>query len=179
RGIRKRASVGSWLYNVAYRTALSARRRAARRRTHESQAPIAADPEARVEAAWRELRPVLDAELSQLPEKYRAPLVLCYLEGKTNAEAARQLGWTKGTGSRRLARARELLRRRLARRGLGLAGLFLMTLSPQVLAASVPAALHAATVQASVLALAGAAPVAAFASSPATSLAEGVLRAMF
>src|SRR5205807_5832522 len=115
--IRKRQSVGSWLFGVAFRTARKARADALRRRTFEKAPmhPPPADPHA--EAVWRELRPLLDAELDRLPEKYRAPLVLCYLEGKTNAEAAQQLGWTKGTISGRLARARDLPRKRLVRRG--------------------------------------------------------------
>ncbi len=65
-----------------------------------------------------ELRRVVRTALGQLPEKYRAPVVLCYLEGKTNQEAARQLGWPAGTMSRRLERARSMLRQRLARCGL-------------------------------------------------------------
>ena len=68
------------------------------------------------ELTWRELRPVLDAELERLPEKYRAPLVLCYLQGKTNEEAARQLGWPPGSMSARLARGRAMLGDRLAGR---------------------------------------------------------------
>src|SRR5436853_246974 len=67
------------------------------------------------ELAWRELAPILDAELNQLPEKLRAPLVLCCLQGKTNEEAARTLGWPTGSLSKRLARGREVLRERLAR----------------------------------------------------------------
>src|SRR5262249_20198913 len=76
------------------------------------------------EAARRELSLVLDEELEQLPETYRAAIVLCYLEGKTNRQAASELGWPAGSRSRRLARARELPRERLSRRGLALAFVF-------------------------------------------------------
>ncbi len=106
--VRKQDSVASWLYGVAYRAEVSRRAQAGRepqrpRAVGRAVEPVStADPTA--EAAWRELRPVIDEELSCLPEKYRAPLVLCYLEGKTNEEAARLLGWTKGTVSGRLQR---------------------------------------------------------------------------
>src|SRR5260370_15785969 len=69
-------------------------------------------------SSWSDLRPILDEELSRLPEKYRAPLVLCYLEGKTNVEAGRMLGLPAGSMSKRLARGRDLLRSRLSERGL-------------------------------------------------------------
>ena len=65
-----------------------------------------------------ELESVLDEELSKLPEKYRLPVILCYLEGRTQEDVAMDLGWTKGTVSGRLARAKTLLHRRLIRRGL-------------------------------------------------------------
>src|SRR4051812_36640436 len=87
RAIRKRTSLGSWLHGVAYRAALKAKAREACRRRHEREggAPRPTDPARDV--IWRDLRPVLDAALDRLPEKYRAPLVLCYLEGKTQQEA--------------------------------------------------------------------------------------------
>jgi RNA polymerase sigma factor (sigma-70 family) len=115
--IARRDSVGAWLYRVAYRIALRARARRARLAQREQ--PLGDLPVAEVGCepadllAWRELRPVLDAEISRLPEKYRAAFVLCYLEGKTNEQAAEQLGCPKGTVLSRLSRARERLRKRL------------------------------------------------------------------
>jgi RNA polymerase sigma-70 factor (ECF subfamily) len=112
--LRRPERLANWLYGVAYRTALHARKRTARRREHEREAAaMSSAPVSEPEAESRELRRVLDEELHRLPEKYRAPLILCYLEGKTNEEAARLLGWPSGSMSHRLARGRELLRHRL------------------------------------------------------------------
>jgi RNA polymerase sigma factor (sigma-70 family) len=108
--------LANWLYGVAYRVAVKARANAARRSEHEKRAPVKAWVDPVVEATAREERSVLDAVLQHMPDQYRAPLVLCHLEGKTNAEAARMLGWPTGSISGRLARARELLRERLVRR---------------------------------------------------------------
>ncbi len=120
--VGKREALGSWLYKVAYRVAVRARSAAARRARAAPPPPCAAaggdDPA--TAAAWREVRPVLDEEVSRLPDRYRAAFVLCHLEGKTNEEAARELGCPAGTVYSRLARARERLRGRLERRGLGL-----------------------------------------------------------
>lgn len=113
--------LANWLYGVAYRTALHARQRAARRGARDKEVAAMFSPLSDKEVESRELRRVLDEELQRLPEKYRAPLVLCYLEGKTNEEAARVLGWPSGSMSHRLARGRELLRARLESRLAGLA----------------------------------------------------------
>jgi RNA polymerase sigma-70 factor (ECF subfamily) len=121
--LAKPEALGNWLYGVAYRTAVKAKARAARRRETERQAASLPRPDPSLDRARHELREVLDEELSRLPEKYRAPLVLCYLEGKTNQEAARQLGCPAGSMSGRLARGRELLGERLAAREKGLAAL--------------------------------------------------------
>jgi len=119
--IGKRESVSGWLYRVAYRIALRARTKSARRGRAErplDELPIdrkSVDP-ADV-TAWRELRRLLDAELSQVPEKYRTAFILCHLEGKTCEEAAEHLGCPRGTVQSRVGRARERLRARLAQRG--------------------------------------------------------------
>src|SRR5262249_31616689 len=114
--------LGNWLYGVAYRTAARARAEATRRRFREVPLIDRDLPakESTPDGVWRDLRPVLDEEINRLPDKYRAPFVLCYLEGKTNEEAARQLGCPLGTVLSRLARARERLRLRLTSRGLTL-----------------------------------------------------------
>src|SRR5262245_32608963 len=104
--IRKRASLGSWLHGVAYRIAAKVRARSALRARHEAlvDTPATADPLA--EVTGRELVALLDEELHGLSESYRAPLVLCYLEGKTRDEAAPLLGWSQSTLQRRLEKGR-------------------------------------------------------------------------
>src|SRR4029077_15436 len=104
--VRKAASIASrkllanWLYGVAHQTALNARTARARRKTRERQATPMPEPEAGAREPWHDLRPLLDQELSRLPARYRAPVVLCDLEGATRKEAARQLGVPEGDGGR-------------------------------------------------------------------------------
>jgi RNA polymerase sigma factor (sigma-70 family) len=176
--IRKRASVASWLYGVAYHLALKARAQDQRRRAREQKAVDMPKPAAGCAAAWRELQEVLHDELHRLPAKYQAPLVLCYLEGKTHEEAARLLGWPLGTVRGRVARARDRLRDRLARRGLALsAALFGTVLAAGGAGAGVPARLLEPTLQSALHFAAGkAAP--GLASARALALAEGGLKAM-
>src|SRR5262245_28076054 len=120
--IRPHSCVGPWLYGVARRTALKARASSARRRRAEEAAgreqPRVTGP-AHAETG---LLSLIDEMIDQLPQKYRAPLVLCLLQGKSRKEAAGQLGWSEGTLSGRIARAKDLLGERLRRRGVDLAG---------------------------------------------------------
>jgi RNA polymerase sigma factor (sigma-70 family) len=172
--------LGNWLHGVALRVAAKARAASVRRRERERQVsdmPAVAPVESTT--AGGELRSVLDEEVGRLPEKYRAPVVLCYLEGKTNDEAARLLGWPKGTVSGRLARARDLLRPRLARRGLAVVSAAVaVALAEGAAPVAVPGNLIDTTVKAAALVAAGKA--AANVVSPAVAaLTEGVLRAMF
>ena len=113
--LRRPGLVANWLYGVALRVARKARTLDRRRRDREE--PMIDVPAPAVGPPADDLRPVLDAELDRLPEKYRAPIVLCHLEGRTLDEAARILGWPKGTVAGRLSRGRDQLRARLARRG--------------------------------------------------------------
>src|SRR5205085_9666932 len=123
-------------------TARKARAAAARRAARERQVTPLPEPAAAGPGPWPDLRPLLDRELNRLPDKYRAPVVLCDLEGKTRKEAARLLGWPEGTVAGRLARARKLLAGRLARRGVVLpAGALAAVLTANAAPAAVPAAL--------------------------------------
>jgi RNA polymerase sigma factor (sigma-70 family) len=177
--IRKHESLGSWLYGVAYRVARKAKVQTAQRRAHEREAVSMAPSDPLAEVDLRELRPLLFAELNRLPTTYRAAVVLCYLEGKTNEEAARQLRWPLGTVKGRLTRARDLLRDRLTRRGVTLsAGLVATVLAEQTASAGVPATLVHSTVKAATLFAAGKASAAGV-SAPVATLVEGVLHEMF
>jgi RNA polymerase sigma factor (sigma-70 family) len=171
----KRESVGCWLYGVAYRTALeaaaaSARRRARERPVKDVPHPQVAPPEA------QDWRPLLDRELSGLPEKYRSAVVICDLEGRPRKETARQLGIPEGTLSSRLATARKMLAERLARAGLAISGTALAAvLSEGLASAQVSAPLAWSTARAAALVAAG---QVAGASAPAVVLMQGVMKAM-
>src|SRR5262245_13479001 len=171
RTIRKRASVGSWLHSVAYRLAVQTKIREARRRARERQAADMRTTKPGFEAAWQELQALLDEELQRLPEKDRLTLVLCYLEGRTQEEAARQLGWPLGTVRSRLARARERLRKRLASRGLTMAaGPLALALAANTAATALPAALAHGTLEAALRIASGQAIAGAVSAHVATLL---------
>jgi RNA polymerase sigma-70 factor (ECF subfamily) len=172
-----RDSVGNWLYGVAYRTALKAKGRAARRK--EQPLMDLPQPQRTDDSAWRELRQVLDQELNRLPDKYRSPVVLCDLQGQSHHDAARQLGWPEGTLSGRLSRARAILSRRLSRHAVPFSAAALPALLGQDAAsAAVPAPLVCSTVKASLLVATGEVAAGALPVS-VSALMEGVLKAMW
>ncbi len=176
--IRKRGSLGSWLHGTAYRIAAHLRQELARR--HVREQPAAEVPETSAsEVSWREVQEILDEELGRLPEKYRLPIVLCYLEGKTRDEAARELGWGVDTLRGRLERGRERLRGRLARRGVTLSAVLLASLiARDAIGGMIAPTLVATAARAALLTVAGQA-LTGVVSVRAIRLAEGVLRAMF
>jgi RNA polymerase sigma factor (sigma-70 family) len=165
-------AVGAWLHRVAYRVALKAKARSANRQRRERQAGSGRCADPLAEVTGRELLEALDEEVQRLPEDYRAPLVLCYLEGRTAEEAARQLGCGRRTLQRRLEQGRKGLRDRLRRRGLTLPAALLTLGLTRADGAAVPATWTAATVRAALAARTG--PVA----TAAGALAEAVLRGM-
>jgi RNA polymerase sigma factor (sigma-70 family) len=119
--------LSGWLHGVARRIAARARQRQ-RRRSHRDLPLTVPDPAAVGHGIDRDIRDLLDQEIQRLPEKYRKPLVLCYLQGRTNEEAAQSLGLPKGTIQSRIARGRDRLRRQLERRGVGLSASALFAL---------------------------------------------------
>jgi RNA polymerase sigma factor (sigma-70 family) len=163
-------TLGGWLYRVAYRVALEANGRSARRRRREVGVVEMNAAVDRHREPDGELGRVIHEELHRLPEKYREAVVLCDLEGMTREQAAAQLRWPVGTVSGRLARAREILRGRLTRRGIALSTGVIGSLLAERATAAVPPAWAEATIDAATGA--GAVP------AGASALAVGVVRRM-
>jgi RNA polymerase sigma factor (sigma-70 family) len=182
RSIRAGASLGSWLYRVAFNMSIQINSEAARRQRVERRAGEMATPMKKDNARDEELVPALCEEVSRLPEKYRLPVVLCHFEEMTHAQAARQLGWTEGTVRGRVARAREVLRRRLARRGLALSvgavASELAQRSASATTAAVPAAWIDGTVKAAIAMAGGKAIAAGLVSAPAIAFSEQMVRSL-
>jgi len=183
--VRKASSVlpremlANWLYGVAHRTALKARATTAKRRVRERQVTQMPEPAATEPDLWHDLQPLLDQELSRLPDKYRVAIVLCDLEGKTRKEAARQLSVPEGTLAARLARGRVMLARRLARHGLGVSGGALaMLVAENITAAAVPTPVVSNAIEAASVCAAGQAAASGVISTKVAALTEGVLKSM-
>src|SRR5438477_3131344 len=132
--IRQGRTLPAWLHKATCRIAAKVRKN---RICGSEVSPDPCEhiaPEAQL--VWQEVRQALDEELQHLPERWRSPLVLCYLSGLTRDEAAKQLGWSLGTLKRRLEEGRNTLRIRLERRGIAAVGLALTVLTPEALQAA-------------------------------------------
>jgi RNA polymerase sigma factor (sigma-70 family) len=176
--IRSRASLASWLHGVARRVASSARSAASRRREHEQKAADLAE-QYMAEPRWDDLAQVLHEEIDQLPERYRAPIVLCDMEGLTEGQAARRLGRPIGTVRSQLSRGRQRLRCQLVRRGLAPASVVLVIADAGCSAnAVVASALVNSTVQSTMQFAVARATTAGMVSAAAAALVEEFLRSM-
>ncbi len=179
--IRERTLLTNWLYGVAYRVAHRARAKAIRRQVREIGVEELERHAAAKPADLPDIGPVLDQELSRLPAKYREPLVLCYLEGRTHDQAAEQLRCPVGTVRSRMARGRDLLKRRLTRRGCAPVAAFLggAPLLPSPLAIeSVPAPLLSATIRSALYHATSPGALAVAVTAPISTLTQGVLITM-
>jgi RNA polymerase sigma factor (sigma-70 family) len=174
--IRKAEAVGSWLYGVAYRVARKLQAQVIRRKTHSTELALVSGSDNQNDASWKEFLAVLDEELNRLPLSYRAPLVLCYLQGHTQDQAARQLDWSLGKLRGQLERGREVLRSRLARRGMSLSAALLAVNLVHETASAAPALLAGPLAAAAVTFAAGGVPSGT--AVRAAILARGVARGM-
>ena len=175
--LRRRCLVSNWLYGTARKAALNVR--AMRNLRHRKEKEAGAEKARKSVEHDRELQELLDQELESLPNKYRAAIVLCDLEGLTIADAARQVGCPQGTLNTRLVRGRAMLGKRLARHGLAVSGGVLATaLCQNAASACVPGPLVVSTVQAATLLAAGKALATGAVSAKVVALTEGVLKAM-
>jgi RNA polymerase sigma factor (sigma-70 family) len=174
-----RAMVGNWLYGVAHHTALKARATAAKRKERERQVGQMPELSCEDQPRWRDVQAVLDNELSRLPDRFRAVIVLCDLEGRTRKEAAQQLGCPEGSIAGWLARARSMLAKRLGRHGITVSGGALAALLTQnASSAGVPTAVLARAIDAASLFAAQAAAFQEAVDPRVTAITEGVLKSM-
>jgi RNA polymerase sigma factor (sigma-70 family) len=172
RSIRRQESLADWLYGVAQRLARQSRLASSSRWRREQRAAAQRGQDAGADPGWEALLQVLDEELQRLPERYRSPLLLCYLEGRTQDEAAKQLGLGLNTLRRRLEHGRGLLRLRMTARGATLgAGLVAGFLAPSAARAAVTAELRRA-----VVAMARVGSKGIVASTSVMALASGAMR---
>jgi RNA polymerase sigma factor (sigma-70 family) len=147
--IRDRSALGHWLHGVAHRTAVRSKVRSRRGFSPIGQGVEPRAPRIEDDLDRRELRQVLHEEIDRLPERLRKPVLLCYLDGRTNLEASRLLDCPASTIKDRLGRAREILRDRLGRRGIALSAMLLiLLLSGTARAETLPAGLSSRTMQA-------------------------------
>jgi RNA polymerase sigma factor (sigma-70 family) len=173
-------SLGPWLHRVACRVATRARASSAQRREHERRFAETRPIENSLDDDRRDVAAVVHEEIDRLPERYRVPLVLCDLQGRTHEQAARHVGCPVGTVKSRLGRARELLRGRLSRRGLGSpAGLLTTALGSKSAEGVWVGPLVEPTVRAAALVEAGKASRLGVISARVAFLTEEVLKAMF
>ncbi len=186
RSLRDFHRLGPWLHGVAYRVAVRARADAVRRRAleHGGSRPES-EPEVRAPdrvAVQAELRAALDEEIARLSSAHRSALVLCDLEGRSQQDAARFLGWSEGALRGRLARARRKLRDRLERRGIAPA---LLPATAPLLSDSVGLSVSSALIEtttragmATVLAGRAAPSTTRFISTSVATLVQGVIHTM-
>jgi RNA polymerase sigma factor (sigma-70 family) len=178
--INRRDSLAGWLHRVAYRIALAGKSRGTvlPARDLGDLEMLVGGPDPSAEAGWREVRRLIDEAVNDLPAKYRVPFILCYFQGQTNAETARELGCPVGTVESRLVWARRRLRARLARCGVLLsAGVFAVVMGPNLASAAVPVSLIHGTARAA--AQFAARRAVDTLSASAALLANGVLRKMW
>ena len=174
--VRDKEAVANWLYGVAHQTAVRVRATVAKRRGREQPVKDMAEPATK--EADHDPLPLLDQELTLLPDKYRVLIVLCDLEGKTRKEVALRLGCPEGTVAGRLARARTMLANRLRKHGFAMTGAALAaTLSQKMASACVPASLVTSTTKAVTLTAAGQ-TMAGVISAKVAALTQGVLKTM-
>lgn len=178
--IARRELLANWIYGVAHNVARKARTQVARRRMLEKQVPALPDQAVVCEQPWSDVLPLLDRELSRLPAKYRSPIVLCHLEGKSHKQAAVQLGCPVGTVSGQLSRGKALLAQRLSRHIVGLsAGSLAGLLSHNAASASVlNPVMISTTTKAAMLFAAGKLAVPGIISPHVKLLTNGVLKTM-